>query len=203
MLAYRLGCKGLTTYRPNAVTGSVLSVPPPLAAPAKPPEPHLASRPAALEGMTYKIKWPESDHAVYVTLNDTVDGDGRRPFEIFVNSRNMDHYAWTVGLTRMISAVFRRGGDVSFVAEELKAVFDPRGGAWLDGRYVPSLLAAIGGVVERHMTGLTPAIEAEPVAASAAVPASRLACCPRCGAAALVRKEGCDTCLDCGHSKCG
>lgn len=200
---YRLGCKGLTTYRPNAVTGSVLSV----AAPPPPPpavEPALTARPAALEGMTYKIKWPESDHAIYVTLNDTVDADGRRPFEIFVNSRNMDHYAWTVGLTRMISAVFRRGGDVSFVADELKAVFDPRGGAWLDGRYVPSLLAAIGGVVERHMTGQTPASgHKEAVAAPAAGSTPRLACCPRCGAAALVRKEGCDTCLDCGHSKCG
>ncbi|MFA7263881.1 MAG: adenosylcobalamin-dependent ribonucleoside-diphosphate reductase [Caulobacter sp.] len=202
---YRLGCKGLTTYRPNAITGSVLSVPPlASAAPARSPEPHLASRPQALEGMTYKIKWPESDHAVYVTLNDTVDADGRRPFEIFVNSRNMDHYAWTVGLTRMISAVFRRGGDVSFVAEELKAVFDPRGGAWLDGRYVPSLLAAIGGVVERHMTGQSPTpCHGEGAPEAAARPAPLLACCPRCGAAALVRKEGCDTCLDCGHSKCG
>jgi ribonucleoside-diphosphate reductase alpha chain len=206
---YRLGCKGLTTYRPNAVTGSVLSVAP-AAGSAPPgltraPEPHLAVRPAALEGMTYKIKWPESDHAVYVTLNDTVDADGRRPFEIFVNSRNMDHYAWTVGLTRMISAVFRRGGDVSFVAEELKAVFDPRGGAWLDGRYVPSLLAAIGGVVERHMSGSN----ADPLPSEAAGPAvsaraaPRPACCPRCGAAALIRKEGCDTCTDCGHSRCG
>lgn len=202
---YRLGCKGLTTYRPNAITGSVLSVPPlASAAPARSPEPHLASRPQALEGTTYKIKWPESDHAVYVTLNDTVDTDGRRPFEIFVNSRNMDHYAWTVGLTRMISAVFRRGGDVSFVAEELKAVFDPRGGAWLDGRYVPSLLAAIGGVVERHMTGQSPAPchgEGDPDPAADRAP--RLGCCPRCGAAAVVRKESCDTCLDCGHSKCG
>ncbi|MCF8505876.1 MAG: adenosylcobalamin-dependent ribonucleoside-diphosphate reductase [Caulobacter sp.] len=202
---YRLGCKGLTTYRPNAITGSVLTVaPPPPVAAARPAEPHLASRPQALEGMTYKIKWPESDHAVYVTLNDTVDAEGRRPFEIFVNSRNMDHYAWTVGLTRMISAVFRRGGDVSFVADELKAVFDPRGGAWLDGRYVPSLLAAIGGVVERHMTGagMDPAHAQDPAPAVAGA-APRLACCPRCGAAALVRKEGCDTCLDCGHSKCG
>ena len=199
---YRLGCKGLTTFRPNAVTGAVLSVAPPEDAPARAPEPRLADRPPALEGMTYKIKWPESDHAVYVTLNDTVDADGRRPFEIFVNSRNMDHYAWTVGLTRMISAVFRRGGDVSFVAEELKAVFDPRGGAWLDGRYVPSLLAAIGGVVERHMTGQAPSPRPADNAA-AATAARRPACCPRCGGASLLRKEGCDTCLDCGHSKCG
>lgn len=139
-----------------------------------------------------------------MTLNDTVDADGRRPFEIFINSRNMDHYAWTIGLTRMISAVFRRGGDVSFVAEELKAVFDPRGGAWLDGRYVPSLLAAIGGVVERHMSArIPPSPVADPAEAAPAGAAPRPACCPRCGAAALIRKEGCDTCSDCGHSRCG
>ena len=109
------------------------------------------SRPEALPGQTYKVRWPDSEHALYITLNDIVQDGRRRPFEIFINSKNMEHYAWTVALTRMISAVFRRGGDVSFVVEELKAVFDPRGGAWMDGRYVPSLLAAIGEVIERHM----------------------------------------------------
>ena len=103
-----------------------------------------------LAGYTYKLKWPASDHAIYVTIND-IERDGRRrPFEIFINTRNLEHYAWTVALTRMISAVFRRGGDVSFVADELKAVFDPQGGHWVSGRYVPSLLAAIGEVIERH-----------------------------------------------------
>ena len=104
-----------------------------------------------LPGFTYKLKWPESDHAIYITINDILQDGRRRPFEIFINSKNMEHYAWTVALTRMISAVFRRGGDVSFVVEELKAVFDPRGGQWMGGRYVPSLLAAIGGIIERHM----------------------------------------------------
>lgn len=194
---YHLGCKGLTTYRPNAVTGSVLSA----AEKAKPAqEPVLALRAEALEGMTYKLKWPDSAHSVYVTINDTrVDGE-RRPFEIFVNSKNMEHYAWTLGLTRMVSAVFRRGGDVSFVAEELKAVFDPRGGAWMQGRYVPSLLAAIGGVIERHLGLAQPSLPlGEPLGASA----PPMPCCPRCGAAALVKAEGCDTCLDCGYSRCG
>ena len=108
-------------------------------------------RDAALEGLTYKIKWPASPHALYVTIND-IERDGRRrPFEIFINTKNLEHYAWTVALTRMISAVFRRGGDVTFVAEELKAVFDPEGGRWMGGRYVPSLLAAIGDVIEEHM----------------------------------------------------
>jgi len=198
---HRVGCKGLTTYRPNAITGSVLSV----ETPAPPvTEPHLAPRPEALAGHTYKLAWPESAHAVYVTLNDIDDGEGPRPFEIFVNSKNMEHYAWTLALTRMISAVFRRGGDVGFVAEELKAVFDPRGGAWLKGRYVPSLPAAIGGVIERHLGG---AIEGVAVASDAARAAPLAApgalSCPRCGGFGLVRKEGCDTCLDCGHSKCG
>ena len=109
-------------------------------------------RPENLDGQTYKLRWPESDHAIYITLNDILDDQGRtRPFEVFINSKNTEHYAWTVALTRMISAVFRRGGDVSFVVEELKAVFDPRGGQWMGGRYVPSLLAAIGEVIERHM----------------------------------------------------
>lgn len=200
---WRMGCKGLTTYRPNAITGSVLSVA--SDAPTAPPEPtHLLARSDALDGVTYKIKWPHSAHAVYVTINDAPDGE--RPFEIFVNSKNMEHYAWTLALTRMISAVFRRGGDVAFVAEELKAVFDPQGGAWLSGRYVPSLPAAIGGVVERHLAR-TPSeprkaepVEAEPEAAARPfVPRA----CPRCGGANLMRKEGCDSCLDCGYSKCG
>jgi ribonucleoside-diphosphate reductase alpha chain len=109
------------------------------------------ARDAALEGVTYKIKWPASAHALYVTINDIVRDGRRRPFEVFINTKNLEHYAWTVALTRMISAVFRRGGDVAFVAEELKAVFDPEGGRWMSGRYVPSLLAAIGDVIEEHM----------------------------------------------------
>ena len=111
---YRLGCKGLTTFRPNAVTGSVLSVA--TATPSPEPESALSPRPEALRGATYKIRWPQSAHAIYVTINDLDDGAGTRPFEVFVNSKNMEHYAWTLGLTRMISAVFRRGGDVSCVA---------------------------------------------------------------------------------------
>ena len=105
-----------------------------------------SDRPEALPGRTYKVKWPDSEHAIYITINDVVMESRRRPFEVFINSKNMEHYAWTVALTRMISAVFRRGGDVSFVVEELKAVFDPRGGQWMDGKYVPSLLAALGEV---------------------------------------------------------
>jgi ribonucleoside-diphosphate reductase alpha chain len=207
---WKMGCKGLTTYRPNAVTGSVLSTAPapeaspPAASPAR--ELKLSPRPEALPGATYKIKWPDSPHAVYVTLNDVDDGDGPRPFEIFINSKNMEHYAWTLGLTRMISAVFRRGGDVSFVAEELKAVFDPRGGGWLGGRYVPSLLAAIGGVIERHLErdkAMACEHEIEPAPSSTPAATASKACCPRCGAGGLVRKEGCDTCFECGYSKCG
>ncbi len=115
-------------------------------------------RDPVLSGFTYKLRWPRSEHAIYITVND-VEIDGRlRPFEIFINSKNLEHYAWTVALTRMISAVFRRGGDVSFVVEELKAVFDPQGGAWIDGRYVPSLLAAIGDVIEKHLNRLDGAL---------------------------------------------
>jgi ribonucleoside-diphosphate reductase alpha chain len=209
---YAMGCKGLTTYRPNPVTGAVLAVASATASEAEPRDggPRLAMRPEALTGSTYKLKWPESAHAVYVTINDVDTPEGRRPFEIFINSKNMEHYAWTLALTRMISAVFRRGGDVSFVAEELKAVFDPRGGGWVDGRYVPSLLAAIGAVIERHLAGgHTPSIGAAvaapapaPAAPQGAIAATSLEPCPRCGAFELVRQEGCDTCFNCGYSRC-
>ena len=196
---YHLGCKGLTTYRPNAVTGSVLSVAESAPEPALPPADALAPRSERLHGATYKLKWPDSAHAVYVTINDVVEGGVRRPFEMFINSKNMEHYAWTLGLTRMISAVFRRSSDVAFVAEELKAVFDPRGGAWMQGRYVPSLLAAIGGIVERHL-GVAPVTEP---AADAGAPEKPMPQCPQCGASALIKTEGCNSCLECGYSKCG
>jgi ribonucleoside-diphosphate reductase alpha chain len=199
---YHLGCKGLTTYRPNAVTGSVLSVGGPKAdpLPEKVEEP-LPPREEHLEGTTYKLKWPESAHAVYVTINDVEQDGKRRPFEMFINSKNMEHYAWTLGLTRMISAVFRRSPDVAFVAEELKAVFDPRGGAWMHGRYVPSLLAAVGDIVERHLQGLGAADRPKPDAAFEHPFAP--AACPQCGASKLVKVEGCNNCLECGYSKCG
>lgn len=245
MQAYELGCKGCTTYRPNDVTGAVLEVADKKKAEAAEPELPLEAptkvslpkdegdsgavvrmfqpldRPGELPGKTYKVRWPESDHALYITLNDIIDDQGRRrPFEIFINSKNTEHYAWTVALTRMISAVFRRGGDVSFVVEELKAVFDPRGGYWVGGKYVPSLLAAIGGVIESHMidTGFIPNPKAvdgptyndieKPMAIAAGAEgqpgnSSMFRQCPKCAQPSLIRQEGCDTCTSCGHSKCG
>ena len=183
-------------------------------------------RDPVLTGFTYKLRWPDSDHALYITINDIVRDGRRRPFEIFINSKNLEHYAWTVALTRMISAVFRRGGDVAFVVEELKAVFDPRGGQWMGGRYVPSLLAAIGGVIEQHMIdtgflqregrGPPPALEAEvaggpggggvhgsgPQGANRVARPRADAFCPKCGEGDLVREEGCWVCRSCGYSKC-
>ncbi len=291
MAAWDSGCKGCTTYRPNAVTGSVLSVaetPKPEDFPARlnatmsakgknaavlareaglnptavydilsgksrnPQiktvekiatalgvplanvigsaefgEPAEASvkgigasgpgadvvymtepldRPQALEGQTYKLKWPASEHAIYITINDIVTDGRRRPFEVFINSKNMEHFAWTVALTRMISAVFRRGGDVSFVVEELKAVFDPRGGAWMAGKYVPSILAAIGGVIERHLIaigfieGEGLGLKSDPRAIAVGSPGVP---CPNCGQYEMLMIEGCMTCAACGHSKCG
>jgi len=197
---YHLGCKGLTTYRPNPVTGSILSVAAPESRPAIAEEAPLEPRAEALDGTTYKLRWPDSPHAVYVTINDVSSNGRRRPFEIFVNSKNNEHYAWTLALTRMISAVFRRATDVSFVAEELNAVFDPRGGGWMQGRYVPSLPAAIGGVIERHIGALElPRAPHKPEPAPAAMPRM----CPQCGATSLIKAEGCTSCLDCGFSKCG
>lgn len=223
--AYASGCKGCTTYRPNPVTGAVLSLAEakPASEPARPRQSggvvymtRPLDRPEALPGQTYKVTWPESAHAIYITVNDVIQDGRRRPFEVFINSKNMEHYAWTVALTRMISAVFRRGGDVSFVVEELKAVFDPRGGQWVKGRYVPSLLAAIGEVIERHMIEIgfisgpiegrlgDPLQQRLPLAVGAEEegPPPGAAYCPKCAQPALIRQEGCATCVACGYSKC-
>ncbi|MFT5869885.1 MAG: ribonucleoside-diphosphate reductase alpha chain [Paracoccaceae bacterium] len=217
MEAWDSGCKGCTTYRPNAVTGSVLSV---SETSDKAPEIDKGAdvvyisepldRPQALEGQTYKLKWPNTEHAIYITVNDVILNGHRRPFEVFINSKNMEHFSWTVALTRMISAIFRRGGDISFVVEELKAVFDPRGGAWMGGKYVPSILAAIGGVIERHLIsigfieGEGMGLKSDPAAEAMAVgEAPRGPACSSCGSYELRMIEGCMTCANCGFSKCG
>lgn len=223
MAAWDQGCKGCTTYRPNDVTGSVLSVSEGKSPSEEPAQLHIdgegaevvymsepLDRPTELDGATYKLKWPDSEHAIYITVNDVIIAGHRRPFEVFINSKNMEHFAWTVALTRMISAVFRRGGDVSFVVEELKAVFDPRGGAWLQGKYVPSILAAIGGVIEKHMVatgflaGEGMGLKSDPhgdVVAIGGKPKGKA--CSSCGDYSLRMVEGCMTCGSCGYSKCG
>ena len=222
MAAWDQGCKGCTTYRPNDVTGSVLSVSEDKTPAEVPAQLHVdgdgaevvymsepLDRPTELDGATYKLKWPDSEHAIYITVNDVVIAGHRRPFEVFINSKNMEHFAWTVALTRMISAVFRRGGDVSFVVEELKAVFDPRGGAWMQGKYVPSILAAIGGVIEKHMVatgflaGEGMGLKSDPQAEVVAIGNKpRGKACPSCGSYDLRMVEGCMTCGSCGYSKC-
>ena len=189
-------------------------------------------RPEMLLGSTYKIKTPLSEHALYLTINDIIlnpetPHEKRRPFEIFINSKNMDNFQWVVALTRVISAVFRKGGDVTFLVEELHSVFDPRGGYFKKGKYTPSLVAEIGDVIERHLKtiGLIPTDEmdehrkkfiaekrAELVAKESPqapgdgdeseFPAAAILCA-KCSTKAVVKMDGCMTCLNCGDSKCG
>jgi hypothetical protein len=188
-------------------------------------------RPEMLIGSTYKVKTPLSEHALYVTINDIILNHGteyelRRPFEIFINSKNMDHFQWIVALTRIISAVFRKGGDVTFLVEELRSVFDPRGGYFKKGgRYMPSLVAEIGDAIECHMRmigllkddGLDEgqkALLAEKRAQFEAATASAkpedegdfpagASVCVKCHTKAAIQMDGCLTCLNCGESKCG
>jgi hypothetical protein len=188
-------------------------------------------RPEMLLGSTYKIKTPVSDHAMYVTINDIVLNEGtpyeqRRPFEIFINSKNLDHFQWIVALTRIISAVFRKGGDVTFLVDEMKAVFDPRGGYWqTGGTFMPSIIAELGYVVEKHlqMIGLLKAPELDDArkklieekkaefearnkqtdAFAKGNFAEGAQLCGKCSTAAVVLMDGCMTCLNCGDSKCG
>jgi len=191
---------------------------------------HL-ERPEHLVGATYKVKTPISDHAMYITINDIVLNKGtahevRRPFEIFINSKNLDHFQWIVALTRIISAVFRKGGDTTFLVDELKAVFDPRGGYWKPGgKYMPSLIAEIGEVIEKHLIEIGMIIPAEPDENQQKFIAQKrlefeegkkqtdafaenqfpegAQLCMKCNTAAVVMMDGCMTCLNCGDSKCG
>ena len=187
------------------------------------------TRPEALAGSTYKIKTPMSDHAMYLTINDIVLNEGtdhelRRPFEIFLNSKNMDQYQWISALTRVISAVFRKGGDCTFLVEELKAIFDPQGGYFKSGgRFMPSLVAEIGWAIEDHLQkiGLMQKLEipdhqqkimdekradfeqaSVPADATSDFPASAEVC-KKCSVKAVILMDGCMTCLNCGDSKCG
>jgi len=187
------------------------------------------SRPETLSGTTYKIKTPLSEHALYLTVNDIVLNAGtaheaRRPFEIFINSKNMDHFQWIVALTRVISAVFRKGGDCTFLVEELKAVFDPKGGYFKPGgRYMPSLVAEIGWAIEDHLRQIGLLTGPELSDAQRQLLAEKRAeftarsgesgdddpfpagasLCGRCSVKAVVLLDGCMTCLNCGDSKCG
>jgi hypothetical protein len=188
-------------------------------------------RPEMLIGSTYKVKTPLSEHALYVTINDIILNKGtehelRRPFEIFINSKNMDHFQWIVALTRIVSAVFRKGGDVTFLVEELRSVFDPRGGYFKKGgKYMPSLVAEIGDAIECHMRmigllkddGLDEhqqklvaekraqyeaAKGCEDSAAAGDFPEGAQLCA-KCQTKAAIQMDGCLTCLNCGESKCG
>ena len=188
-------------------------------------------RPEMLRGSTYKVKTPVSDHAMYVTINDIVlnpdtEHETQRPFEIFINSKNLDHYQWIVALTRIMSAVFRKGGDVTFLVDELKAVFDPRGGYWQPGgKFMPSIIAELGHIIEKHLQyiGMLPPATLDPHQQQM-IEATRRAyeeqkkqqdafakseypegaqLCLHCNTVAVVLMDGCMTCLSCGDSKCG
>ncbi len=188
-------------------------------------------RPEMLLGSTYKIKTPLSEHSLYITINDVVLNQGtehelRRPFEVFINSKNMDHFQWIVALTRIISAVFRKGGDVTFLVDELRSVFDPRGGYFKKGgKYMPSLVAELGDAIETHMKMIGLIKDDELDEHQKKLMAEKRAqyeadqkksdgdeessfpvgsqLCGKCSTKAVIKMDGCMTCLNCGDSKCG
>jgi len=195
-------------------------------------------RPDKLIGSTYKLKVPQhvSGHAMYITINDIILNEGtehelRRPFEVFINTKNLDHFQWIVALTLIMSAVFRKGGDVTFIVDELRSVFDPRGGYWNKGKYMPSIIAEIGEVIESHLIDIgmlkrdeldpeqkamieakkaelnaqaaEPTTETEASASGEEAWQANASLCTKCNHKALVLRDGCQTCLNCGDSKCG
>lgn len=237
--AYEQGCKGCTTFRPSEHITGVLQREEDRAKqqkPARDEQEQLSTRneldtvprrPTYLQGTTYKIKTPLSKQALYITINDICEGERRRPFEIFINSKNLQHFAWIVAMTRLISAVFRRSSDPSFLIEELKSIFDPNGGYFRNGRYIPSLVAEIGEVIEQHLInigflkqpmakepepvnvplhsdGSQPRGSTETVGVLSSNPAhdSPFMICPNCGDRALYFQENCAKCFSCNYSKC-
>ncbi|MHB1615670.1 MAG: TSCPD domain-containing protein [Metallibacterium sp.] len=220
--------KGYSVAHPDAASGSTARAAPE----AEVIQMHeRLERPEVLVGSTYKIKSPLFEHALYVTLNDIVLNAGtphesRRPFEVFINSKNMEHFQWIVALTRIMSAVFRKGGDVTFLVEELKAVFDPRGGYFRPGGvYMPSIVAELGLIIEQHLKSIGMIKDSEISDAQRALIAEKRAAyeatlkspeataavsyppgatlCAKCNTHAMVLMDGCATCLSCGYSKCG
>lgn len=182
----------------------------------------IAKREDVLQGKTYKLKTPLSEHALYITINDVIENGQHKPFEIFINSKAMDNFQWIVAMTRIMSAVFRKGGDVKFLIEELGLIQDPRGGYFKKGRWMPSLVAEIGEIIEQHLIGIglikNPELDKEQqklvdeayakmqavnheVAIDDGYPTGALIC-PKCQHRALVVSNGCKTCLSCGDSTC-
>ncbi len=208
----------MTTTITQKITG--YSVVKPDAAPAQPPAAILheaMERPDVLTGRTYKVKTPLSDHALYITINDIILNPGteqetRRPFELFINSKAMEHFQWIVALTRIVSAVFRKGGEMNFLVGELRSVCDPKGGYFKKGgKFMPSLVAEIGDVLEQHLydlglierdTSLAKAAQAMVAEKAGGKPADKLLCA-KCGELGIVIMDGCAVCTACGDSKCG
>ncbi len=224
MKAYELGLKGCTTFRPSEHFTGVLIAnddkkkkeeekkkeePKPATIITRPVPP---KRPKELEGTTYKIKTPLAADALYVTINDIIEEDGRRhPYELFINTKNLQYFSWIVAMTRLISAVFRHDPAPKFLVEELKSIYDPNGGYFSEGAYIPSLAAAIGKVIERHLSKLGIIEPKKPVAeldhgqkdSHAEVDDKHLMICPHCNEKKLTMQENCMKCLACGYSKCG
>jgi len=172
-------------------------------------------RPECLLGSTYKLKSGNSDHALYITINDIVLNEGtkheeRHPYEIFINSKDVEHFQWVIALTRVLSAVFRKGGDVVFITEELINVFDPKGGYFSKGKFIPSLIAEIGYTVKKHFIkiGLIEQIvdknmEEFKEKKKEEFKGKEGQLCKKCNSMSLFLMDGCMTCVSCGDSKCG
>lgn len=209
-LAYSLGCKGCTTYRPSDIRGSVLSAP----TEARTDEPEgipgiVSVRPDMLRGYTYKIKWPTIEAAIYLTVNEDEHGNA---FECFLQSKDARVQDWTTALTTLITAIWRSGMDAMFVAQELQQVQSLHDGAFKEGKHHPSLVAYIGFKLEQHISGASRQLAATTTAAMTTTTTSQQPTaelnipgvqCPKCRQRTMVFKEGCKSCTSCGYSTCG
>jgi ribonucleoside-diphosphate reductase alpha chain len=216
MRAYEKGLKGCTTFRPSEYITGVLIRNEDNKDKKKKETPvatklgnGVPKRPEELEGTTYKLKTPLSPDAFYVTINDLIENGERRPYELFINTKNLQHFSWIVAITRLISAVFRHDPKPTFLVDELKSIYDPNGGYFKKGKYMPSLAAEIGYVVEQHLekigiTGSKPKIKSNATVTEVDKnkSGSNKMICPQCNERELINQENCLKCLACSYSKC-
>ncbi|MEE8599346.1 MAG: hypothetical protein V3S69_07585, partial [Dehalococcoidales bacterium] len=195
--AYNLRTKGCTSYRYSEVRGSILS------SHDEEKTPEILVRPEVLSGRTYKVKWPSVDENYYITINDV----GNDPFEVFIQSTSSKYTDWTTALSLMISAIMRKGGDISFIPEELAKVRSADDSAWVEGKFYGSLVAVIGDTIGRHLlSGDSSSVEEASAKESTDTQVPRLSTgdtCPQCNQPQLIQQEGCMKCMNCTYSNCG
>jgi len=224
--AWGAGLKGLATYRPNSILGSVLdtgtaAAPVAAAAAVDPMRAVIESRPkGALSAVAEKIEYwtQQGRQTLYLVVSFLpLPGGRERAIEFFMPvGQSGESQEWISASMRLLSLA-ARGGFLDRALADMRKVAWDRGpvrlGTYLksDGTQVPqwhdSEVAAVAFAIQnliasRAGTSMTPAATDDtPAGPPLAIAGAK---CPECGAHAMIRRDGCDWCTQCGHlGACG